>query len=265
MKCALGYGGYMKVQHKIVIAGTAIILLMATPYLVAQHRMAQENARRAQKFSQTRPDMAIRRGAQKLKPESVAFLRLHGIHMGSFSDAPIVVKDPQVIASFIHALQNATTNGPGGSSDSIGDGVDTLEIHLKAPAGELKREVFYSFNAWSTFIWYGAGFKAALRQLSIHQARQVKTRLRAIDPRQIQEFRRGDRRVTAPDEIAALFGALQNVDEHAFAYTTQGAGRWPDRLKIVLQNGKVHEFRLVLALEAPNEVTQPLWRLYRDK
>lgn len=199
-----------------------------------------------------------------IKPSQIRSLYLYGISMGCFGDGSspaIVVSDPRLIRTFYNALDRATTN----STLRLGNGFDTLEIHLKPKNGIKPEPLMFPFNPQLTNHWYGPEFKSALDELAKFQAQQARQKVSNLTPMQLQSARVGKTIITDPDQLVALLKALHHVDSQAYAYTTFTRSEQTtnlETLRLTLKNGRTVDLRFFLSHYAPNAVVKPLWDLY---
>ena len=250
------------------VAVFAVLSVWVSVTRVRQNdRIAQENARRAgamnRNLSHLMPDVATRSGVESLSVTDIESLQLYGMNMGSFnggSTPPIVVTDTALIASFLQSLQSATS-----PAIRIGNGVDTLELHLKRKQGKAKRPLSFPFNPQFPALWYGTQFNGALDQLAAFQAQQVRQKVNGLAASQVRSASLGKTIITDPDQLAALLKALHNVGPQAYAYTTrtgkQRAANF-ETVHLVLRTGKTVDLRFFLSPRAPNTVLKPLWDFY---
>ncbi len=257
-----------------VWGGAAVLAVLgicvSVTYARQNDQILQENARRAKAMNQSVnhlvPDVVTRRAVGSLSAVDIESLQLYGMDMGSFnggSTPPIIVTNTELTASFLEALRSATS-----PTLRLGNGVDTIELHLKRKKGAARAPLRFNFNPHFPALWYGTRFNVALDQLAAFQAEQVRQKVSNLTPKQLKSVQIGKSVTTRPNHLESLLKALQNVDAKAYAYTTQAKGRKMtnfETLRLTLKNGKMVDLRLFLSPYSPNSTVKPLWDFYNSR
>lgn len=209
-------------------------------------------------------DVTTRKIVKDFHVSDIESIHLYGLSMGCFGGdgtSVITVSDTKIIGSFLTALRQATTD----SKIRTGNGIDTLEIHFKRVNGRHHEDQRFSFNPQMTNLWYGPGFKAALDELAMFQAKQTRRKVSNITIGQLRSVSLG--RVSTNDhyKMQLLLKALKNVDSQAYAYTIVKKEVRPvslETMRVVLKSGKTIILRFFPSPYVPNAVLKPLWDFY---
>ena len=108
-------------------------------------------------------DHTTRKLAKKININDITELRFYGIHMNTFENNPIIVKNKKVVYTFLHALRNSYNRHL-----ELANRVDTLEIHLKKSKGHpnVHTPIILNFNLKNSEDSFGPEFQKAAQALS---------------------------------------------------------------------------------------------------
>ena len=123
-----------------------------------------EQANKPMDFHQSMiKDHTTRKLAKKININDITELRFYGIHMNTFENNPIIVKNRKVVYTFLHALRNSYNRHL-----ELANRVDTLEIHLKKSKGHpnVHTPIILNFNLKNTVDCFGPEFQKAALALS---------------------------------------------------------------------------------------------------